>query len=605
MKQQIENRFQGSWSDFYGKYLQQVRKIGGHEYQALCPFHEDSNPSFNFNNETGVYFCHGCNKKGSWVHFYAKSHDLSDRGDFPKVLRGIAGDFGIPWEEQERKLVKVYDYPDAAGKLLFQVCRFEPKDFRQRRPDRKGGWIWNLKEIQPVLYRLPEVLKADQVIVIEGEKDADNLAALGFTATTCAMGAKKWREHYNQALKGKDIVLIPDNDKEGREHMTQVAMSLNGNSKSLKWLDLPGLPSKGDVSDFIASFGDAEEAAERLSIMIENAALYTPPQKKSLEDIIMTAKEFHALSLPARTTYLDPWLREDSITLVSGWRGVGKTWFSWGVADAITRGQPFGPWKCEKPVPVLILDGEMPTTDLQERIKAFNLGDDRPCPLYVYSDALANQNGLPRAHLTSESWREKMKSILLARHVKQMILDNLASLAGGLDENKKQDWDPINAWLLELRFAGIATMLLHHVNKDGQQRGTSAREDNIDCSIILKAPNDYTPDDGCRFITSFTKARVGLAGLSLIADTEFKLIQEEDGVYTWTWGNLKRENRKAVLEMRDSGAEQKTICETLNLSKGYVSKVLKKAIEDGLLDGSGKLSQKGFKVIHGLSNDDQ
>ena len=109
----------------------------------------------------------------------------------------------------------------------------------------------------------------------------------------------------------------------------------------------------------------------------------------------------------------------------------------------------------------------------------------------------------------------------------------------------------------------------HHTNKEGGQRGTSAREDNIDVSILLKNPVDYTPDDGCRFISSFSKARVSLAGLPLIADTEFKLMQEEDGgAYVWAWGNLKRENRKAVLEMRDKGAEQKTISETLGLSKG-------------------------------------
>jgi hypothetical protein len=604
MKNMIQDHFKGKWYDFYSKYLQGTKKIGGEEYQALCPFHEDSNPSFNFNNETGKYFCHGCGKGGNGFHFFARTHALSDRRDFPKVLRGIASDFGIPWEEKERKLSRVYDYKDAAGKLVHQTLRYEPKEFKQRRPDGRGKWIWDLRNIQPVLYRLPDVLKAQEVLLVEGEKDVDNLMAIGFTATTCAMGAKKWRGHYNEALKGKDIILIPDNDTDGREHMVQVAMSLNGNSKSLKWLELPGLKSKGDVSDFIASFGNPQEAAERLAVMIENADLYTPPEKTTLENIIMTAQEFHSLDLPQRETYLYPWLKEDSITLASGWRGVGKTWFSWGVADAVTKGQAFGPWKCEKPVPVLILDGEMPTTDLKERIEALGLNSERPCPLYIYSDAFANQRGLSRAHLGNESWREKMKSILLARHIKFWIVDNLASLAGGMDENKKQDWDPVNAWLLELRFSGVATMLLHHVGKLGVQRGTSAREDNIDVSLILKNPNDYTPEDGCRFICSFSKARVGMAGLPLIADAEFKLMQDDRGAYTWTWGNIKREARKAVLEMKDNGADQKSICETLNLSKGYVSKILKKAASDGWLDGQGRLTQTGFKAINMDENGD-
>ena len=83
-----------------------------------------------------------------------------------------------------------------------------------------------------------------------------------------------------------------------------------------------------------------------------------------------------------------------------------------------------------------------------------------------------------------------MKSILLTRKIELWIIDNLASLASGLDENAKKDWDPINAWLLELRFAEISTIMLHHVNKDGGQRGTSAREDNLDISVLLKSPHD-------------------------------------------------------------------------------------------------------------------
>ena len=128
MKQKILDHFNGKWNDFYTKYLQGVKKAGGQECQALCPFHQESNPSFNFNNETGAYFCHGCSKRGAGLHFYARTHGLDDRRDFPKVLKGIAKDFGIPWEEQERKLVKTYDYVDADGKLLFQVCRFEAVD---------------------------------------------------------------------------------------------------------------------------------------------------------------------------------------------------------------------------------------------------------------------------------------------------------------------------------------------------------------------------------------------------------------------------------------------------------------------------------------------
>jgi len=252
MKEKIQEFFKGNYRTFYNKYLPGAKQIGGDEFQAICPFHEDKSPSLNFNDQKGTYFCHGCGKKGHIFHFYAKLNSLDTRRDFPKILKGIAADFGIPGEQTKSRILKTYDYPDEAGNPLFQVCRMDPKDFRQRHRNGSGSWVWNLKDVRRVLYRLPEVGKAQEVIIVEGEKDADTLAVMGFTGTTSPMGAKKWRDEYNQALKGKDIVLCPDNDQEGRQHMMQVGASLKGTVKSLKLLDLPGLPSKGDVTNWFS-----------------------------------------------------------------------------------------------------------------------------------------------------------------------------------------------------------------------------------------------------------------------------------------------------------------------------------------------------------------
>jgi len=598
MKHKIQNYFKGNYQSFYGKYLQQVKKIGGNEYKAICPFHSDTNPSFDFKSQTGQYYCHGCAKKGDIFHFYGKINSLDTRRDFSKILRGIASDFGIPWEEQKSRIVKTYDYLDTEGHLLFQVCRMDPKDFRQRRPDGNSGWLWNLKGIEPVLYRLPDIEKAKELIIVEGEKDADTIVNMGFTATTCPMGAKKWRDEYNEALKGKDIVLIPDNDIEGREHMTKIAISLNGTAKTLKWIELPDLKSKEDVSDWAARFDDKNEAAESLSLMIDRADLYVPPKKATLEDAILETLEFNNVDLPPKRQIVEPWLSEQSISLIAGWRGTGKTWFAMSLLDAITKGEPFGPWEMGACVPCLYLEGEMPAQDVKERLKDLNPGQDRKQPLYVYSDAYANTLGLPRANLLAESWRTTMKRILTTRGVKLWVVDNLASLTGGIDENSKKDWDPINTWLLELRFAGIATMLLHHTGKGGGQRGTSAREDNIDTSIMLKRPFDYIPEDGAKFIISFQKARVATKDLGLISDTKFHLTQDETGQLTWIWGNVRRETKLEVLRMFDEGMNNQTVVDSLGLSKGYVSKIRTSAINDGFLSKTGKLTQPGLDQVY-------
>jgi len=161
-----------------------------------------------------------------------------------------------------KKIIKTYDYLDESGKLLFQTVRYEPKDFRQRRPDGKGGWIWNLDGVKPVLYRLPEMIKAptqDFVIICEGEKDTDRLHVLGFIATTCPMGAGKWSGEYNKYFQGRLVAILPDNDTAGKKHAEQVADSLYGTAAEIRIVDLPGLPEKGDVSEWLNAGHDKAE----------------------------------------------------------------------------------------------------------------------------------------------------------------------------------------------------------------------------------------------------------------------------------------------------------------------------------------------------------
>jgi len=468
----------------------------------------------------------------------------------------------------------------------------DPKDFTQRRPDCKGGWIYSIKGVRRVLYYLPEILQASMVVLVEGEKDVDALRGLGIVATCNPGGAGKWSDEYTKKLEGKDVVLIPDNDLKGREHMAKVAAALEGVAKSIRWLELPGLPEKGDVSDFIQTFQDPEAAAERLAVMIQEAQAYTAPRKYTIDDAVFTIDEFKSLDIPVRRNFLLPWLKEASIIFISGWRGCGKTWMALSILNAISWGLSFGPWECELSEPTLFLDGELPAGDVDERITALSMKHNPKSPVHIISDAYANLLGIPRAHLANESWRREMKRILMTRKVRAWVIDNISSLASGLDENSKRDWDPINQWLLELRFAGITSILLHHTGKQGTQRGTSAREDNADCSILLKKPHDYLVEQGCRFIVNFDKARVSQKHIHLIGDTEFQLIEKPEGSI-WTFGNVRREKSREILRMIDDGSTYEVICDALGITKGYVSQVKSKAVKDGYLTKQGKLTQTG------------
>lgn len=151
-------------------------------------------------------------------------------------------------KKQWGKLVAAYDYRDAEGRLVHQTLRYDPKDFMQRRPaaegmsggnktakkDRDGKWwLWTLAGIEPVLYRLPEVLAdgsaGEPVWICEGEKDANTLAELGAVSTTCAMGAGKWRPSYTAVLTSrpcKRVFILLDWDKTGRAGQEKVAQEL-------------------------------------------------------------------------------------------------------------------------------------------------------------------------------------------------------------------------------------------------------------------------------------------------------------------------------------------------------------------------------------------
>jgi len=168
----------------------------------------------------------------------------------------------MPPKRNHRREVAVYDYRDENGALLYQVVRYDPKWFAYRRPARQG-WCWSLGSVRLVPYRLPELLAAppgEQIFIVEGEKDVENLRAIGLKATTNTGGGGrgKWRRTYNKFLHGRDVVILPDNDDIGRTHSQDVAASLCGYAASIRIVELPGLPHKGDVSDWLAAGGTRE-----------------------------------------------------------------------------------------------------------------------------------------------------------------------------------------------------------------------------------------------------------------------------------------------------------------------------------------------------------
>lgn len=213
--------------------------------------HGDQHPSARVHD--GRVFCYsqGCfGEHGADIfELVGIMENLPKFADQKKFLIDTFGLSGT--QSGRRKIEAIYDYLSAAGVLLFQTIRYQPKDFRQRRPDGAGGWIWNLKGVLLVLYRLIEVLAASIVIVLEGEKDVERMYRLGlppgYAATTSPMGAGKWRAEYSETLRGKKLIIISDVDDPGQKHGQQVAKASTGVASEVLWVDLP----KGkDFSDW-------------------------------------------------------------------------------------------------------------------------------------------------------------------------------------------------------------------------------------------------------------------------------------------------------------------------------------------------------------------
>jgi hypothetical protein len=322
-----------------------------------------------------------------------------------------------------------------------------------------------------------------------------------------------------------------------------------------------------------------------------------------LEWAVIDADDFLQLDVPIKRKILRPWLTEQSINQISGWRGTGKTWFGLSLFNSATTGETFGPWGVETVIPALYVDGELPAQDIQDRFRQLSCRG-RKEPLYIYSDAYAHTLGIPRANLINRKWRDGIKTLLIDKGIKLLGLDNISSLAAGIDENSKQAWDPINQWLLDLRFAGISTIFFHHTNKGGDQRGTSGREDNLDTSIILQRPSDYMSEQGAKFIVRFKKSRVQTSDLNLIGDVEFTLT-EVNGCLQWTWGSVKRKTQFEILRMLEEGTAQSDIARALGIDRSYVNRVKARAMKDGHLGKTGKLTQDGLSLINSGLEDEE
>jgi AAA domain-containing protein len=288
---------------------------------------------------------------------------------------------------------------------------------------------------------------------------------------------------------------------------------------------------------------------------------------------ILSAPGLLAAQLAPRQPILAPLLAQKSLMMLYGPRGLGKTFVALGLAWAAAAGGDFLKWRATRPHRVLYLDGEMAAYDMKERVAM--MGPPPETLQFLLAD-------LERDRLPDLGDGRGQRALFERCGIKPdlLVLDNLASLVG-LKSDGLNRWSAMQRFLITLRRAGVAVLMVHHANKDGGQRGTSRHEDVLDVVLAIRRPVDYEPKHGARFELHFEKAR-GLFGED--ADPlEARLSIDVNGRAQWDWRPLSLgESERAVALLRQ-GLNPLQVAREMKISKSKSYRLRQRAVEMGLV----------------------
>ena len=435
----------------------------------------------------GTWYSHEENVGGGVIDLIRLNEPASMNGNLADVMESK---FGIPKRVQEslkpaRHLAHQYDYYDQDGALRYQVQRYEPKTFRQRRPDDKGGWIYNMQDVEALPYNLPDMMvNLDApVFIVEGEKCADRLKKLSVVATTNHGGAKNWRPELNQYFKDRNVVVIPDNDDAGRDHADVVISQLFGVAKAIKRVELDGLKEKGDIIDWLMAGGTRRKLFEIVAATAPLDQQPEPAEPDIRPDIFETYDANYVMNMPPIEWLVDGLITESGFSVIYGAPGVGKSFMAldWALSVACKRD-----WndKATKHGGVLYIAAEG-VAGLGPRLRAWKAHHD--------VEEIADFHVLPQAvKLLEPLDLDKLTRTIdhFGVEFRLIVIDTVArTLAStGSDENDATAAGQfVEACAAIQRHANCAVLAIHHSGKDASrgQRGSSAIQGGCDTVMQL------------------------------------------------------------------------------------------------------------------------
>ena len=424
-------------------HFQNARR-NGRGFMARCPSHEDKKNSLSITpSESGNILMKcmaGCSTKSvidavglTWRDLAAFNVDNRQPDDDPVIAR--------------------YVYVDEQQSPLFRVCRTRSKQFFQERFEASTGTFFpGMNGARRVVYQLPEVLAGETVFIVEGEKDVDKLTSIGLTATTNPGGAGKWKAEYSGTLKGKQVVILPDNDDPGQKHALAVARAVLSVAQSVKVVSLPDLPPKGDVSDYL----DTHTKEDLLALVQSAKPFNDKPAGRTPITVRISDVEREEIHYLLRNRVA---LRK--LTDIHGDPGEGKSFVSQAIAAAVSCGDGLPGDSNREPGNVIIMSAEDGLSDtIRPRLE--DLGADLTRIFFLRG--LIDEKGQERA-LSLEDL-DVIERAIIEHSAILVIIDPIIAYTAAKDTHKAAEVRSLLAPLSMLADKhSCAIILIRHLTK--------------------------------------------------------------------------------------------------------------------------------------------
>lgn len=499
--------------------------------------------SMEVDTDEGWFDDHEANVRGGVLQLIQYKEGCDQAGAFrwleDKGLKDRHAATLPPMEEKPAGNV-FYDYRDASGAIAYRVERRGKEmvpPFLQHGPDGNGGFRSARGCMQgvPLLpYRLPELLAADPdviVFVCEGEKDADRLAREGLIATTNSGGAGKFGADLAPHFKGRRVIVLADNDAAGEAHAVDVERKLRDVAASVAVLRLPDLPAKGDVSDWLRARGAFNNSGADLVALAEAALAGEAPPTLNLADLTLWSRT----SATPTPFFVPGFIPACEVTLLTGAGGGNKSTFGQQLATCAAAGRQ-----------ILGLDvtqaGALYVTaeDSDDRLHWMQEHLCRALGINMVSLAgklhLASIRGRLNNELATFDHDGRMqvretfhliRATLEQTAAKLLVLDNVAHLFAGNENDRGQVTAFVNLLYALCRDLAVTVLLIAHKNKAGDSfSGSTAWLNAVRSQLVIERASEHDAD--ARVLT------VGKANYARPDQTlsfrwhDFALVRDED-----------------------------------------------------------------------------